>query len=140
MLGAGTAITVLTICMPSGDDGLLRWRGVGGEVVNGGKRAPGDVAVLRVDGGGARGRGGKTTEYGLGQTGGGNIEPVATKYSIFDLDAFSHKAEKASEKDHPVLRGLERLHLHTCAYDDMTIVVSTCTVCTYAGGSKHRYR
>jgi len=123
MLSAGTAITVLTICMPSGNDGLS---GGAGREVNWGKRAPGDVAVLLVDGGGARRRG-KDLRIRCWSDWRWKYRAVATKYSIFDLDAFSHRqAEKASEKDHCALRGPERLH--TCGYDDMTIVVFAGTV------------
>jgi hypothetical protein len=59
MLGARDRRSVLTICMPSGNDGL-------GREVDGGDHAPGDmdVAVLIVMEEG-RGGGGKTTEYGL---------------------------------------------------------------------------
>jgi hypothetical protein len=54
--------------MPSGNDGLS---GGAGQEVDRGNGAPGDVAVLIVMEEG-RGGGGKTTEYGLGRTGGGN--------------------------------------------------------------------
>jgi hypothetical protein len=56
--------------MPSGNDGLS---GGAGQEVDRGDGAPGDVAVLMLtvmeEG---RGGGGKTTEYDLGRTGGGN--------------------------------------------------------------------